>query len=73
MIEPIFGRKPVDMMTFLNKESRLLDHVELESGRSEINPAFQLKAKTMYRLQLWDDGTYSLWELVADGMITKIN
>lgn len=44
-----------------------LDFVETQEGRIEINPAIPLKANELYRVQLWNDGTVSVWQLIAEG------
>jgi hypothetical protein len=57
----------VGMLDLSVPEDTTLDHVETQNGRLEINPSIPLKAKELYRLQLWNDGTISLWMLVAEG------
>jgi hypothetical protein len=37
----------------------------------EIKPDLKLEPATMYRVQLWHDGTASLWQLIADGVANE--
>ena len=65
MITP---RKLIDMITLEPvSEDRILTYLETDQRRIDLEPHLTLEKNTIYRIQLWDDQTASLWKLVAEG------
>lgn len=62
------GRRLVDMTLLQFPEKKFMHYIETDTGKIDLTPPMELEANTLYRLQLWDDGTASLWQLVADGI-----
>lgn len=69
---PIEHRILADMAVMVPPEDTTLSFVETPQGRIELMPPIPLKKDTHYRIQLWTDGTVSLWELIADGQIGQV-
>ena len=67
-MDEAFGRELVSIAIIQFPEDRTIQYVDTEIGRIDISPGIELKAQELYRLQLWDDGTISMWQLIADGV-----
>lgn len=60
-------RKLVDHIHLNFPDDVEMGWLETDRGKVDLNPPLSLKAGETYRLELFNDSTISLWQLVADG------
>lgn len=65
-------RRLVDHLRLSFTQDTQMGYVETDRGRIDLNPPLDLKAGEMYLLELFDNSTISLWQLVADGEVGHV-